>query len=83
MDKKIYKIEAEKKISGVCAGVSEYLNIDVTIVRVLWLLAALCWGCGLILYIICAFVFPDKTEVVKDNVKEAKVKESKTKKSDK
>lgn len=33
--KKLYKKTSEKKICGVCAGLAEYLNIDVTVVRVL------------------------------------------------
>ena len=42
-------------------GVAEYLSVDVTVVRLVWLIAALA-GCslGLWAYIICAVVLPDK-----------------------
>lgn len=63
MVKRLYKIETGKKICGVCGGLGEYLNVDPAIVRILWALAALCWGTGIILYIICAFVLPNKSEV--------------------
>jgi phage shock protein C len=63
MVKRLYKIETGKKICGVCGGLGEYLNIDPAIVRIVWALAALCCGTGILLYIICAFVLPTKSEV--------------------
>jgi phage shock protein PspC (stress-responsive transcriptional regulator) len=63
MPKRLYKIAAQKKISGVCAGVAEYFNIDVSIVRILWVAAALCWSIGLWVYLVAVFVLPDKTEL--------------------
>lgn len=52
-------------IDGVCGGVAEYFEIDPTIVRVVWAAITLVWGAGLILYIICMFAFPKKSDVVK------------------
>jgi len=63
MSKKLYKIEEGRKIFGVCGGLAEYLNVDVVIVRIVWAILALCWGMGLILYLVCAFVLPNKSEV--------------------
>jgi len=64
MQKKLYKVEDDKKICGVCGGIAEYLNIDPTIVRVAWIVfTLLICGTGLLIYIICAFVFPNKSEV--------------------
>ena len=37
-EKKLYKKTSEKKICGVCAGLAEYLNMDVTVVRLLFVL---------------------------------------------
>ena len=55
--KRLYKIKDEAKVSGVCAGIAEYFNIDVTIVRLLWLLAVF-FGVGspVLIYIIVAIV---------------------------
>lgn len=61
--KKIYKIEQGKKISGVCGGIAEYFNIDPVIIRVIWGVLALAYGTGIIAYLVCAFVFPNKSEV--------------------
>ncbi len=57
--KKLYKSTTDKKICGVCGGLAEYLGIDSTIIRLIWLVLILFAGGGLILYIICALVIPD------------------------
>lgn len=41
----------EKKIAGVCAGFARYFEVDVTLMRVLWLVVALFTGIGFIAYI--------------------------------
>lgn len=63
MNKRIYKNREKKMLCGVCAGLAEYFNIDPTIVRVLWAVVSLGYGIGLLAYIVCAIVFPDKSEV--------------------
>lgn len=55
---------AERKIAGVCAGVAEYFDLDVTLVRALWLLVVLFAGCGILAYIICWIVIPNEPERV-------------------
>lgn len=49
----------EKKIAGVCSGIARYLGIDVTLVRILFVVFAV-WppGVGLIVYIVCWIVMP-------------------------
>ena len=64
MNKRIYKIREQKKICGVCVGVAEYFAIDPTLVRVIWAALALAGSVGFWAYIICALVFPDKSEIV-------------------
>ncbi|PYU73133.1 MAG: PspC family transcriptional regulator [Acidobacteria bacterium] len=48
----------DKKIAGVCAGLADYFDLDPTIVRVLWLLAVLCAGTGVLAYVILWIVLP-------------------------
>ena len=48
-----------RKIAGVCAGIARYLDIDVTLVRVLWVLLIIFPPPGLLLYIICWIVMPE------------------------
>ena len=62
MEKKLYRSRKNKSIAGVCGGIAEYLKIDVTIVRLIWALAILCAGTGLLAYIVCAFVIPEEPE---------------------
>ena len=52
-----------KMISGVCAGIAEYLNLDPTIVRILWILFCIFGGSGVIAYIVCALVIPNAPSV--------------------
>ena len=60
--KKLYRSKSNQMIAGVCAGLAEYLHIDVSIVRILWALAVLTWGAGVMLYIVCAIVVPEKPD---------------------
>ena len=59
MEKKLYRSQTDKKLCGVCGGLAEYLNMDPTIIRLLWILAVCCAGCGLLAYIIAALVMPE------------------------
>ena len=64
MNKKLYKIEAGKKLDGVCGGIAEYFGVDPTIIRLAWVLFTALGGSGIIAYIICAIVFPKKSEII-------------------
>jgi len=63
--KKLYKIEDGRKLCGVCGGFALYLNLDVTLVRVLWVIITLSPFPGLIAYIICALIMPEERDVIK------------------
>ena len=56
--KRLMRSSADKKIGGVCAGLADYFDLDVTLIRVAWLLAFLCAGVGLFAYIILWIVLP-------------------------
>ncbi|MDO4604711.1 MAG: PspC domain-containing protein [Helcococcus sp.] len=58
MDKKLKKSSKNKLIAGVCGGIAEYLNIDVTLVRLIWTMLGFFFGGGLILYILFALIMP-------------------------
>jgi len=57
--KKLYKSNSNKMISGVCGGIAEYINLDPTIVRLLWVAFCFMGGAGIIAYIIAAIVIPN------------------------
>lgn len=48
-----------KMICGVCAGIGEYLDLDATVVRLLWVLFSMMGGAGLLAYIIAAIIIPE------------------------
>jgi phage shock protein C len=48
-----------RKIAGVCAGVARYFDIDVTLVRVLWILLVIFPPVpGILVYVVCWIVMP-------------------------
>jgi phage shock protein PspC (stress-responsive transcriptional regulator) len=58
MAKKLVK--GEKKLFGVCSGLANYFDMDPTVMRIIFLVAVFMFGTGALLYIILAFVMPDK-----------------------
>ncbi|MGI6530642.1 MAG: PspC domain-containing protein [Clostridia bacterium] len=58
--KRIYRKRNDRKIAGVCSGIADYLNLDPTIVRLLWAVLTLAYGTGILIYIICALVIPEE-----------------------
>jgi phage shock protein C len=66
--KRLYKSQTDKQLSGVCAGLAEYFDIDPTIVRVGYLFVTIITGFfpGLIAYIALAVIMPTKSEVSKN-----------------
>jgi phage shock protein C len=47
-----------RKIAGVCAGFARYMEVDVTLVRVVWLAAAVSTGVGFLAYIAAWLIMP-------------------------
>ena len=64
MEKKLYRSRREKKLAGVCGGLATYLNVDVSVIRLIWVLAVLFAGCGLLAYIVCALVIPEEPDYI-------------------
>ena len=57
MDKKLYRSNINKMLCGVCGGIGEYLNVDPTLVRLIWALVA-CSGAGVVAYLLAAVIIP-------------------------
>lgn len=66
--KPLRRSRKNKMIAGVCAGFAEYFELDISLVRVLWLLVALFGGGGVLAYIICWIVIPLQEEEVSQPV---------------
>ncbi|MFA5622723.1 MAG: PspC domain-containing protein [Candidatus Dojkabacteria bacterium] len=87
MQKKLYRSETDIMIGGVCGGLGEYLGIDSTIVRLIFVLILLSGGSGILAYIVLWIVLPTQSsidlpsdEVVNQNAKEIKKKVQKSSK---
>ena len=65
MEKKLYRSTHNKMIAGVCSGLAEYINIDPTIIRVIWALVGFT-GTGLLAYLVCALIIPEKPSNIID-----------------
>ena len=64
MKKRLYKLEYDKKIDGVCGGIAEYFNIDPAVVRLGWVLLTLVSaGAGIVGYIAAAVIMPSESDV--------------------
>jgi phage shock protein C len=56
------RIMSEKKIAGVCAGVARYFGVDVTMVRVVWLVLAICTIIpGFLAYLVAWIAMPKES----------------------
>lgn len=63
INRKLYRSNTNKIICGVCGGLGEYLGVDPTLVRLVWVLIA-CSGTGLLAYIIAAVIMPQKVDEI-------------------
>ncbi len=56
--RKIYLSNNDKKIGGVCGGIAEFLGIDSTIIRIVWVLLGFVAGSSILVYIIAWLLMP-------------------------
>lgn len=62
--KRLMRPRSNRKIAGVCAGLAEYFDLDVTLVRVLWLVVTIFSAVvfGIVGYIVAWIVMPEEPE---------------------
>src|SRR5882724_9457475 len=67
MDHQLSRPMHEAKLGGVCAGFARYFGIDVTLVRILWIVLTVLPVpfCGGIAYIVCWIVMPKDESMVR------------------
>ena len=58
--RKLIRPRTGRKIAGVCLGFSEYFDVDVTLVRVVWLIAAFMTVIGFLSYPIAWIIMPEE-----------------------
>jgi phage shock protein C len=57
--RRLMRAREGRKIAGVCQGFAEYFDVDVTLVRLLWVVVAFCGAFGVIAYIVAWIVMPE------------------------
>lgn len=62
--KRLMRSRSDKKIAGVCGGFAEYLDVDSTLIRLIWLLFLFMGGSGILAYIIAWIVMPLEPELI-------------------
>ena len=70
--KKLYRLPTKGTVAGVIAGFSEYFQVDVTGLRVLFIFFVLVTGFfpGVLGYIVAIFVMPVEAPVIHENKEE-------------
>jgi phage shock protein PspC (stress-responsive transcriptional regulator) len=56
--RRLFKIPEGGMIAGVCNGLAAFFNIDVTWVRIAFVLLCIFWGTGVLVYVLLAFILP-------------------------
>ena len=62
--KRLIRPRVGRKVAGVCLGVAEYFDLDVSLVRLVWLLVAILTGTGFIAYAVAWIVMPNEPEML-------------------
>jgi len=58
VNRRLYRCQHDRILAGVAAGVAERLDLDPTLVRLLWVVSVFFGGFGLLAYIVMAIVVP-------------------------
>ena len=65
--KQLFRNEQKGKIGGVCAGLGEYFEVDITLIRALFLVALLGFGSGFLMYVILWIVLPERSQTFQES----------------
>jgi len=63
--KKLTRSRTDRKIAGVCAGLAQHFNLDVTLVRILCVFLTLATGVcpGIVTYLLAWIIIPSEPEL--------------------
>lgn len=74
--KRLYRSRTDSMIAGVCGGLAEYINIDPTIVRLIFMILLLMGTGGFWIYIILWVIVPFPPEHVDSSIEVTEVQET-------
>ena len=59
--KRLYRSRKDRMLGGVCAGLGEHLDVDPTVIRLVWVvLTAISMGTGILVYILAWIIIPEE-----------------------
>lgn len=58
--KRLYRSRRQRLLGGVCGGLAEYFGLDVSLVRLAWILFVLLAGSGILVYLLAWIVIPSE-----------------------
>jgi len=58
--KKLYRSQENRMLTGICAGIGEYFEIDPSLIRILWVLFSFAGGAGVLAYIAAYIIVPER-----------------------
>lgn len=56
--RKLYRSRTNRQVAGVCGGLGQYFNVDVTLIRVLFIVLAVFGGAGILIYVAMWIIVP-------------------------
>jgi phage shock protein PspC (stress-responsive transcriptional regulator) len=58
--KRLYRSKKDRILGGVCAGLGEHLEVDPTVIRLIWaVVTVLSFGTGIIVYVLAWIIIPE------------------------
>jgi phage shock protein C len=62
--KVLFRPRDDRMVGGVCAGLANYTGMDVTLMRVIWVVGTIITGgAGLLAYLVTWIIMPDQSKV--------------------
>lgn len=62
--KKLYRSRQKRMLMGVCGGLGDYLNLDPTVIRILFLISAIFACTGVIIYLVMWLLVPEEPVLI-------------------
>ena len=60
---RLYRSSTDRILAGVAGGIAEYLRLDSAVVRILFIALSFAGGTGLVLYVVCWLLMPEKDDM--------------------
>ncbi len=60
--KRLYRSRGDRVVGGVCGGLGAYSGLDPVLFRLLWIVAAVAGGLGIVAYVVALVIIPLEPE---------------------